>query len=163
LYFISPKLTLITSICLPLAVGIGTIFGTLLRKFSRRAQAQIAKSTAVADEAVNNVRTVRAFAMEDAEIEMFTEELTKAKDLNVKLSLGIGVFQGLSNLFINTIVLGVLYAGGNMLLNNEINAGQMMAYLAATQMIQRSFTQLSILFGTVIRGMSSGGRIFEVN
>ena len=49
-----------------------------------------------------------------------------------------------------------------MLVNNEINAGQMMAYLAATQMIQRSFTQLSILFGQVIRGMSSGARVFEV-
>lgn len=50
-----------------------------------------------------------------------------------------------------------------MLVNSEINAGQMMAYLAATQMIQRSFTQFSILFGQAIRGMSSGGRVFEVN
>ena len=49
-----------------------------------------------------------------------------------------------------------------MLINNEINAGQMMSYLAATQMIQRSFTQLSILFCTALRGMSSGARVFEV-
>lgn len=49
-----------------------------------------------------------------------------------------------------------------MLVNNEINAGQMMAYLAATQMIQRSFAQISILFGQALKGLSSGGRIFEV-
>lgn len=49
-----------------------------------------------------------------------------------------------------------------MLINNEINAGQMMAYLAATQMIQRSFAQISILFGQALKGLSSGGRIFEV-
>lgn len=49
-----------------------------------------------------------------------------------------------------------------MLVNNEINAGQMMAYLASTQMIQRSFTQISILFGQFLKGLSSGGRIFEV-
>lgn len=60
------------------------------------------------------------------------------------------------------MVLGVLYAGGQMLINNEINAGQMMAYLTATQMIQRSFTQLSILFGQAVRGISSGARIYEV-
>jgi ATP-binding cassette subfamily B (MDR/TAP) protein 8 len=48
-----------------------------------------------------------------------------------------------------------------MLINQEINAGQMMAYLTATQMIQRSFAQLSILFGQVIRGLNSGGRVFE--
>jgi hypothetical protein len=68
-----------------------------------------------------------------------------------------------------------------MLINNEINVGQMMAYLSATQMIQlvkfikfqnfiffiyiylrRSFTQISILFGQALRGFSSGARVFEV-
>jgi len=93
---------------------------------------------------------------------MFGEEIEKARNLNVKLSFGIGIFQGLSNMFINGVVLGVIYAGGQMLINNEINAGQMMAYLAATQMIQRSFTQLSILFGQALRGLSSGARVFEV-
>nr|QUF59443.1 ATP-binding cassette transporter Abcb8 [Brachionus angularis] len=161
LYLISPKLTLITSIVLPTAVLIGSFFGSILRKYSRMAQAQISKSTAVADEAINNVRTVRAFAMEDSEIEMFADEVEKARRLNVKLSFGIGVFQGFSNLFVNGMILGVLYAGGKMLINNEINAGQMMAYLTATQMIQRSFTQLSILFGQALRGLSSGSRVFE--
>lgn len=36
-----------------------------------------------------------------------------------------------------------------------------MAYLGATQMIQRSFAQLSTLFGQVIRGLNAGGRVFE--
>ena len=49
-----------------------------------------------------------------------------------------------------------------MLVNNEINAGQMMAYLAATQMIQRSFAQISLLFGQALRGLSSGARVFDV-
>ena len=93
---------------------------------------------------------------------IFTEEVEKAKKLSTKLSLGIGIFQGVSNLFVNGMVLGVLYVGGQMLINNEINAGQMMAYLTATQMIQRSFTQLSILFGQAVRGMSSGTRVYEV-
>lgn len=49
--------------------------------------------------------------MEEAEREMFECEVEKARQMNVKLSLGIGLFQGASNLFINAIVLGVLYAG----------------------------------------------------
>ncbi len=96
-------------------------------------------------------------------LSMFNEELEKARLLNIKLSFGIGVFQGFSNFFINSMVLGVIYAGGYMMLNNEINAGQLMAYLTATQMIQKSFAQFSILFGTALRGISSGGRVFEVN
>jgi ATP-binding cassette, subfamily B (MDR/TAP), member 8 len=161
LYMISPKLTLITSIFVPTAVAIGSFFANILRGYSRRAQAQISKSTAVADEAINNVRTVRAFAMEDKEVEMFSDEVEEARKLNIKLGLGIGIFQGVSNLFINGVVLGVVFAGGNMLISNEINAGQLMAYLGATQMIQRSFAQFSILLGQALRGISSGARVFD--
>lgn len=42
---------------------------------------------------------------------MFQEEIEKARQMSSKLSFGIGVFQGCTNLFINGIVLGVLYAG----------------------------------------------------
>lgn len=42
---------------------------------------------------------------------MFADEVEKARKLNVKLSFGIGVFQGFSNMFVNGMVLGVLYAG----------------------------------------------------
>ena len=69
LYLISPKLTLITSLVVPTAIAIGSFFGSILRVYSKKAQAQISKSTAVADEAINNVRTVRAFGMEDHEVE----------------------------------------------------------------------------------------------
>jgi ATP-binding cassette subfamily B (MDR/TAP) protein 8 len=117
LFFISPKLTIITTLVVPLLVAagqchnihlysnldcfllnfdawicLGSVLGAILRIYSKTAQWQVwtglgdsekmpfflfvslygfkvAKSTAVADEAINNVRTVRAFAMEDTEIE----------------------------------------------------------------------------------------------
>ena len=50
-------------------------------------------STAVADECLGNIRTVRAFAMENQESQLFKNELEKSKELNNTLGLGIGVFQ----------------------------------------------------------------------
>lgn len=59
------------------------------------------KTTAVADEAISNIRTVRAFAMEDPELEMFVKEAEKSMILNEALGFGIGVFQAGTNMFIN--------------------------------------------------------------
>ena len=67
LYMISPKLTGVMVVILPVVIIGGTLFGSLLRRLSKAAQEQAAKATAVADEALGNVRTVRAFAMEDKE------------------------------------------------------------------------------------------------
>ncbi|CAH2004100.1 unnamed protein product [Acanthoscelides obtectus] len=161
LVMISPEMTFVTLLCVPSVIAVGTIFGSLLRVTSRRAQAQNDKTTAVADEAVSNIRTVRAFAMEDQEKELFNAEAEKGMSLSQNLGVGIGLFQAGTNLFINGMVLSTLYMGGYLLSTNKLSAGEVMAYLMASQTIQRSLAQVSLLFGSVIRGVAAGSRIFE--
>lgn len=61
------------------------------------------------------------------------------------------------------MVLATLYMGGYLLSTNQLSAGQLMAYLMATQTIQRSLAQISLLFGTVVRGVAAGSRVLEVS
>lgn len=161
LIMISPQMTFVTLLCIPSVIGIGTVFGAILRKLSRRSQDQVEKAIAVADEAVSNVRTVRAFAMEDQEYSIFYEEADKARILNTQLGFGIGLFQAGTNLFLNGMVLITVSMGGYLLSTEQLTAGQLMAYLMATQTIQRSLGQMSMLFGSVVRGLASGARVFE--
>ncbi|XP_019865042.1 mitochondrial potassium channel ATP-binding subunit [Aethina tumida] len=161
LIMISPQMTFITLLCIPTVIAVGTIFGAILRATSRKAQSQVEKTTAVADEAVGNIRTVRAFAMEDQENELFDSEAELAMEYNQNLGFGIGLFQAGTNMFLNSMVLSTLYLGGYLLSNNQLTAGEVMSYLMASQTIQRSLGQLSLLFGSVIRGIASGARVFE--
>lgn len=161
LVVISPQMTFVTLLCIPTIIVVGTVFGSLLRKISRKAQAQVEKTTAVADEAVGNIRTVRAFAMETQEECLFDGEAILAMEYNQTLGFGIGMFQAGANMFLNSVVLATLYMGGYLLSTDQLSAGQLMAYLMATQTIQRSLAQISLLFGSVIRGFTSGSRVFE--
>ncbi|XP_073438319.1 mitochondrial potassium channel ATP-binding subunit isoform X1 [Dendrobates tinctorius] len=161
LYYISPKLTGLLVVVMPLLVGAGAVIGSFLRRLSRRAQEQIAKATGVADEAIGNVRTVRAFAMEDREVELYSAEVDKSAQMNEVLGIGIAVFQGLSNVALNCIVLGTIFAGGSLMAGNELSAGDLMSFLVASQTVQRSMANTSVLFGQVVRGLSAGGRVFE--
>ena len=68
LYFISPQMMAVVGVALPAMVAVGTGVGSILRRWSRKAQEQIAVATGVADEAISNVRTVRGFAMEESEV-----------------------------------------------------------------------------------------------
>lgn len=60
------------------------------------------------------------------------------------------------------MILSTISVGGYLLSTNQLSAGQLMAFLMATQTIQRSLTQISLLFGSVIRGLAAGSRVFEV-
>lgn len=59
------------------------------------------------------------------------------------------------------MVLSTLFLGGHLMANNNLTAGQLMAFLVASQGVQRSLSQGSILLGTMIRGMTAGSRVFE--
>lgn len=85
LFMMSPQMTGVVSICLPAMIATGSVMGVVLRRWSREAQEQVwyrwmfdgennfclqvEKATACADEAIANIRTVRAFAMEERELE----------------------------------------------------------------------------------------------
>ncbi|KAM8967219.1 mitochondrial potassium channel ATP-binding subunit [Pelodytes ibericus] len=161
LYYISPKLTGMLIVVMPILVGAGALIGSLLRRLSRHAQEQVAKATGMADEALGNVRTVRAFSMEPREVKLYSTEVDQSCRLNEALGVGIAVFQGMSNIVLNCIVLGTIFAGGSLMAGNELSPGDLMSFLVASQTVQRSMANMSVLFGQVVRGLSAGGRVFE--
>ncbi|NWW60307.1 ABCB8 protein, partial [Ifrita kowaldi] len=160
LYLLSPKLTGLLLVALPALVGAGAFIGAFLRSLSRQAQEQVAKATVVADEALGNVRTVRAFAMEEQQAGLFSAEVDRAGHLSERLGLGIAAFQGLSNLALNGIVLGTIFVGGSLMAGDELSPGDLMSFLVASQTVQRSGQ--GPMVPPVVRGLSAGARVFEL-
>ncbi|NWX67214.1 ABCB8 protein, partial [Promerops cafer] len=160
LYLLSPKLTGLLLLALPALVGAGAFLGAFLRSLSRQAQEQVAKATVVADEALGNVRTVRAFAMEEQQAELFRAEVDRAGRLSEQLGLGIAAFQGLSNLALNGIVLGTIFVGGSLMAGDQLSPGDLMSFLVASQTVQRSGQ--GPMVPPVVRGLSAGARVFEL-
>ena len=89
LYQISPNLSGIMFVIVPSVILVGTTIGGILRKLSKMAQAQTAKAIEVGEEAISNVRTVRAFAMEEFEIDRYGQEVEKARQMNEWLGMGV--------------------------------------------------------------------------
>nr|CAD7455763.1 unnamed protein product [Timema tahoe] len=161
LFFISPEMAAAMLMLVPTVVLLGTLIGSLLRRLSREAQDQSARAAALGEEAISNIRTVRACAMEEHERQLFAAETDKASRLNQRLGLGIGLFQAGTNLFLNSLVLGTLYMGGQLMSSSRVSPGDLMSFLAAIQVIQRSLGQLSLLLGQTVRGLGAGARVFQ--
>ncbi|MGH0121621.1 UNVERIFIED_CONTAM: hypothetical protein FKN15_006598 [Acipenser sinensis] len=99
--------------------------------------------------------------MEDREAHLYSLEVEKSSNINEALGVGIAIFQGLSNLALNCIVMGTIFAGGYLVAGEQLSAGDLMSFLVASQTVQRSMANVSILFGQIVRGMSAGARVFE--
>ncbi|XP_029089568.1 ATP-binding cassette sub-family B member 8, mitochondrial isoform X4 [Monodon monoceros] len=151
LSMLSTRLTLLLMVATPALMGAGTLMGSALRKLSRQCQEQVARATGVADEALGNVRTVRAFAMEQREEERYGAELGGSRSKAEELGRGIALFQGLSSIAFNCMVLGTLFIGGSLVAGQQLTGGDLMSFLVASQTVQRSMANLSVLFGQVLR------------
>ncbi|CAG0916294.1 unnamed protein product [Notodromas monacha] len=160
-YFISPEMTRMMALVVPAMILVGATIGSSLRRLSKESQAQIAKATAVADEAIGNIRVVRAFGMEEQEKSLYAQEVDKAREFSEKLGHGIALFQGLTNFGLNCLSLGILFLGGSLVSTGQLGAGDLMSFLMATQTIQRSLGQISLIYGHYVRGSTAAGRVYE--
>ncbi|KAH8396319.1 hypothetical protein KR222_008114, partial [Zaprionus bogoriensis] len=161
LFMISPHMAAIALASVPCVVMFMSYLGRKLRALSKSSQAQAEHATGVCEEALSNLRTVRSSACEYREMQLFEQETNEAARLAQDLGYGIAIFQGLTNFFLNTLVLSTLFMGGHLMSTESLTPGALMAFLVASQGVQRSLAQGSVLLGTMIRGMSAGGRVFE--
>lgn len=161
LFMISPHLAGIAVVSVPSAVFLMSAMGRALRSLSKKVQTQTDCMTSICEEAFSNIRTVRSCANEFNEVELFERESNTVSVISQKLGYGIAIFQGFTNLFLNGLVVTTLFLGGQLMNTNVLSAGDLMAFLVASQGMQKSLAQGSILLGTLIKGIAAGSRVFE--
>lgn len=82
----------------------------------------MAVSTAVAEEAVSNVRTVRAFSNEKKVGQHYNDTVEEYYQLAKRLGISIGIFQGMYNIWMNGAVVLVMLYGGKLVSNGELTS-----------------------------------------
>ena len=161
LYLTSPELALGMLLIVPSFVAIGSLLGALLRKGSKACQHQQAICSATAGEAITNVRTVKMFAMEQSEQILFEKQSREWERLNCRFGIGIGMFQALTNVALNSLIGCTLLVGGMLVADRSLQPGDLMSFLVAAQTIQRSLTSLSLMFGQYVKFTAVGQQIFS--
>lgn len=146
---------------LPLMIGVGRFIGLYLKKLSSDAKRATSSAVSRANEVIGNIRTVRAFAAEDDECAAFEAYTEESRSKAIMLGVGIGIFQGLSHMMTNGVVLSVLYFGGTLMQNSDLQPGSLMSFLISAQTMQRSLAHMSMVYGTAMRGAEAGARVME--
>ncbi|XP_063694689.1 mitochondrial potassium channel ATP-binding subunit-like [Bolinopsis microptera] len=161
LYSISPCLTAVLFCSAFLLTSLGSLMGSLLRAASRHAQDQVAASTSLAEEVLGNLVTVKSFAMEEEEVAKYEGSLDTAATAYSGLGIGIGLFTAASALATNGMVLQTLFYGGYLLSTGQVGAGDLMAFLASSTIVQRSLQNMSLLISQVVKGTTAAARVSQ--
>ena len=159
---ISPFLTLVALVPLPLASVLVQTMGRKIHERFERIQAQFSEISAQAQENFSGARLVRAFAQEEPQIQSFE----KANRENVRRGLRLVQLMGMlwpTLEFILGLSLAItLLVGGHEVVSGRIRVGDFLAFTVYMTMLTWPIIALGWVVNLVQRGTASVIRIDEL-
>ncbi len=162
LFLMHWRLSLIMIGVTPVIAATAVMFGRTARNLSKRTQDALAAATTVAEESLGNVRTVRAFAREDAEVGRYRKEVDTAFDMGRRTAAAYGMFQGFGGFVVTGAVAGILWYGGTITIRGEMSIDDLTAYLLYIFMLTAALGGLSTLYGDFNKAIGASERVFEL-
>jgi ATP-binding cassette subfamily B protein len=159
---ISPKLTLVAFLPLPVASIVIQYFGRRIHERFERIQAMFSDISARAQENFSGARVIRAYVQEEAEIAAFENANEEYIRRSLKLVRLMGMLWPTLELMLGIAVMIVLWLGGRQVILGKMSPGDFVAF--NTYMVQLTWPVIAL--GWVInifqRGTASLGRINQI-
>jgi ATP-binding cassette subfamily B protein len=162
LSWMSPRMTVVAMAIVPVGVVIALTYGKAFRQLATKVQDALAAATAVADEVISGVRTVRSFAREPHEVSRYRKAIDSTFELAARQALMIGGFSGIIGFIGYGAVALVVWYGGRLVSANELTLGQLTAFLLYTGIVAVSLGSLGSLWSDFMRASGASQRIFEL-
>src|SRR3984885_9665039 len=162
MYRISPKLTFIAFVPLPMASVLIQYFGARIHRRFERIQAMFSDISAKAQENFSGARLIRAFAQEDAEIASFETANREHIKRSLYLVRLMAMLWPTLEFVLGLSLMITLLVGGHEVVSHHISVGQFTAF--SVYMVQLTWPMIAV--GWVVnlfqRGTASIVRIDEL-
>lgn len=156
------RLTLVTLTVIPLAIGIGWLFGRRVRRMSTRIQDRLAAAVARAEQVFTQIRTVQAFRRETFESDAFGAEVDATRDEGLKRAVARASLTGAVTFVAFGAIVVVLWEGGRLVLAGELTPGTLVAFLLYAVTISGAITSMAGFWGNLQEAAGAAQRIFEL-
>jgi ATP-binding cassette subfamily B protein len=162
LFVTSWKLALFVLLGVPATLIPILLFGRRVRRLSRDSQDRVADVSAYIDEAVHEIRTVQAYAHEDADRASFARHAEAVYRSGVA-RIGNKAFLISAVMLIAFSAVGIiLWVGGHEVLAGRATAGQLSAFVFYSSIVATGAGTVSEVWGELQRAAGATERLMEL-
>lgn len=162
LIVLSPKLSLICAVMLPVVYFVFSRFRRSLRRRSMMLREHMSEVSANLAEVINGIKVVKSFGKERSENRNFMEKLKPTFDMSLNLSMrSITLSIVMDQLMIYSLV-SVLGFGGYMVSEGEMTVGELVAFYTYMQMFFGPVAALTNFAPAISEGSVSAERLLNL-
>jgi len=162
LFTLSPKLTAMLLLGIPLVIGPIVLLGRKLRDVSRHSQDRIADIGAMVAETLGAMKIVQAFGQEERESERFGGAVEQAFSTARRRIVLRSVMTGIVITLIFGAITMVMWQAASDVVDGDISGGTVAAFVLTGMIVAGALGALTEVFGELMRGAGAAGRLNEL-
>jgi len=162
LFVINWRLAALTMITLPLVSLAIKGYGGKIRKYTTRLQERIADLTVTLQESLEGIRIVKAFLMEKERRKRFAMDNDMSFGASMKSAQAMATVTPVVELILVVGMMVVIWFGGREVINGQMTAGGLVAFMAYLGMSTRPVSQLAQGVSLLHQASAAAKRIAEV-
>ncbi|QDX92270.1 ABC transporter ATP-binding protein [Brevibacillus laterosporus] len=159
---LSPSLTLVSLIVVPLGLFITKKIAERTRKLFLEQQTELGQLNGYIEEMISGQRVVKAFNREQETIEQFAEKNQRLKKVGAQAQVFSGIIPPLMNAINNLSFALVACVGGYMAVQGAITIGIITAFLNYSKQFARPLNEMANQFNMLQSAFAGAERVFEV-
>lgn len=156
------RLTIFILIIAPFVAISAVFFGRKMRRLSTSIQDNVADSSATAEEALSNIRVVKAFTREPFEVKRYALHVEKIFQTTMQMAKYKAAFGPLIMFLAFSSLAAILWFGGREVLADRLTGGALIAFLVYGINIAASVGSFSSLYTQFQEAAGASHRIFEL-
>lgn len=156
------QLTLVILSVTPVILIVMFLQGTCMKVLTEQELSALAGAGSKAAEVLDNIRTVRSFVTEEAEIQNYSDKINVSYFVAKKRAWISGGLGAVSSMASDACILLALWYGGQMIFAGVITTGDLISYMLFALQTVFAFQSLLSIFPQFMEAIGASVRVFEL-
>jgi ATP-binding cassette subfamily B protein len=159
---LSPQLTLVSFMIIPVLILIGIPIFTKARKYFKELREKVSDVTSNLDESIMGMRIVKAFAVEEENALELINSTTEEKDMTLKSAKLFAIIPGIITLVLTFAILTLFFTAGLFIRQQIMTQGTLVAFIFYLFQFFEPLISLISFFTLLQNSIAAGSRIIEL-
>ncbi|XP_061458848.1 ABC-type oligopeptide transporter ABCB9 isoform X2 [Rhineura floridana] len=161
MFSLSWQLSLVTFMGFPIIMLVSDLYGKYYKKLSKEVQNALAKANNTAEETISAMKTVRSFANEEVEANVYRDKLQQVYRLNKKEAMAYTYYVWSSGLTLLIVQVSILYYGGHLVISDQMTSGNLISFIIYEFVLGDCMESIGSVYSGLMQGVGAAEKVFE--
>ncbi|XP_006894701.1 PREDICTED: ATP-binding cassette sub-family B member 9 [Elephantulus edwardii] len=161
MFSLSWQLSLVTFMGFPIIMMVSDVYGKYYKRLSKEVQSALARASSTAEETISAMKTVRSFANEEEEADVYSRKLQQVYKLNRKEAAAYTYYVWGSGLTLLVVQVSILYYGGHLVISGQLTSGNLISFIIYEFVLGDCMESVGSVYSGLMQGVGAAEKVFE--